>query len=68
MEEKRLAINENRLAINQKEFAERIGMSVISARELMNREGFPTIRVGRVRLIPLAALETWMEKQAEQGR
>ena len=56
--------NETRLAINQKEFAKMIGMSVVTARELMNREGFPTIKVGRVRLIPLAALEDWMQKHA----
>lgn len=56
-----------RMAINQKEFAQRMGISVPTARAMMNREGFPTIKAGRFRLIPVAQLERWLEEQARGG-
>lgn len=56
-----------RLAINQKEFAQRIGVSVPTARALMNQRGFPSIKCGRNRLIPVKALDEWLEEQAQKG-
>lgn len=57
-----------RLAINQQEFAKRMGISIPTARALMNREGFPTIKAGRYRLTPLAALDKWLIEEANGTR
>ena len=54
-----------RLAINQQEFAQRMGISIPTARAIMNKKGFPTIRAGRYRLIPLAQLDRWLEEQSD---
>ena len=45
-----------------------LGVSRPTAYELVHRDGFPTIRVGRRILVPRAGLEKWLETQANTGR
>ena len=63
--EKVVEMAKKKLAYNQKEFAEMMGISVPKARELMNRPGFPSIRngIGPQRLIPAVALEKWFLRE-----
>lgn len=57
-------------AMNVKELALTLGVSRKTAYELVNREGFPAIRVGQGRriVIPIAAFEQWLSETALSGQ
>lgn len=57
---------ESKLCITVDEMAERIGICRVNAYELARSQGFPSITVGRRILIPIAALERWLEEQANK--
>ena len=53
-----------KLTITVKELAKLMNISLPTAYSLTERAGFPLIRVGRKKLIPLAALQEWLNTQA----
>lgn len=53
-----------RLAYNVKEAAEAMGISRRSMYNLINQEGFPTVKVGGRRLISVELLAEWVRAQA----
>ena len=47
-----------------RELSEVLGVSVPTAYEIANRDSFPSIRISERRIIiPIAAFNTWLEKQ-----
>lgn len=55
-----------KLLISIGELALKFGVSLPVAYRLARSEGFPTIRVGRRRLVDARRLDAWIAKQAEQ--
>ena len=56
---------ETRLAINVKEMADMLNISIPTAYQLTERDDFPCVRVSEKRkIIPLKGLQTWLDKQA----
>ena len=53
-----------KLCISVDEMAVQLGISRAGAFALAHSAGFPTVTIGRRMLIPLAALEKWLESQA----
>lgn len=56
------------LCITVEEMGKRLSISRASAYQLSHSEGFPTVTLGRRLLIPLSALEKWLEEQAGAAR
>ena len=58
----------DKMVINVNELAEVLGISKPRAYDLVHTEGFPVVKVSERRLVvPVKALEAWLEKQAEIG-
>lgn len=57
-----------RLTLTPEEAAKQLGVSMPTMYSLCNRKDFPSVRVGRKILIPLVALEKWLEAQATERR
>lgn len=57
----------DKLALNMEEFAETLGISVRKARDLINVEGFPVVRLGGRVVIPVDPLRDWLRGKAESG-
>jgi len=55
---------EQKYCIDAAEMSKRLGIGRGQAYELVRREDFPKINLGRRILIPVAALERWLEEQA----
>lgn len=51
------------ICLSVPELAKRLGISRVGAYQLANSAGFPTVRIGRRLLVPVAALERWLEEQ-----
>jgi len=57
-----------RLAVSVTEAAALLGVSRPTIYALLERDGgLPSLRVGRRRLIPMAALERWIDGEARAG-
>lgn len=56
-----------RIALTREEAATALGMSLNSFMRHAAPE-LPVVRRGRLRLYPVAALERWVEEQAERGQ
>jgi len=54
-------------AIAVKEMAASLGISLPTAYNLVNRDDFPKIRIGKKILIPCQAFQVWLEKEARHG-
>ena len=54
----------DKLTVTVEEMAEIVGVSRPTAYELIHKEGFPTVRIGRRIVIPLDSLKRWLEEQA----
>ncbi len=54
----------DKLAITVKEMAGLLGLSEPKAYELVHIEGFPMIQLGRKIIIPVSALERWLEENS----
>ena len=52
------------LCIKPENLVKMLGISRNTVYEVVNRADFPTVRIGRRILIPIAALERWLEEQA----
>ena len=55
---------DNKMAYAVKELPGLLGISRVTAYELVHRSDFPAVKLGRRILIPKAALEAWLEQQA----
>lgn len=53
--------------MTRKELAARLGVSMPTADSLINRKGFPVLRVGKRILIPVEAFEKWLNDNAGKG-
>ncbi len=53
-----------RAGLNVPEAAAVLGVSCKAMYDMVHREGFPVVRVGRRFLIPRKALLDWLERQA----
>ena len=51
-----------KLVISATELAETLGISRSTAYELLSREDFPSARLGKRIVIPVAALNEWLAK------
>ncbi len=49
-----------KLTMNVSELAQKMGISKPKAYELVKREGFPSVQVGRRIIIPVSAFERWL--------
>ena len=58
---------ENRLVITVKEMSHKLGVSLPTAYALTEQEGFPVVRVGRKKIIPMADFERWLSQQTQKG-
>lgn len=56
-----------RLTYNVKEAAAALGISTRSMYDLINQEGFPTVKLGGRRLISVELLAEWVRAQAGGG-
>ena len=53
-----------RLALKPPEAAKLIGVSLPVMYQLCRREDFPAVRLGRAIIIPRAAFEAWLDREA----
>ena len=51
-----------KLVLSITELADVLGISRSKAYELTNVSGFPTVRIGKRIVVPIAALNEWMAK------
>lgn len=56
------------ICLSVPELAKRLGISRVGAYQLANSAGFPTVRIGRRLVVPVAALEKWLEEQSRVER
>ena len=49
------------LYLNADTVAKLLGISISSAYELMNEEGFPSVRIGKRLIVPKEKLQAWVE-------
>lgn len=61
------ATGKERLALSVTEAAALLGVSRPTVYELINREDFPSFRIGTRRVISRAGLERWVEAQAAKN-
>lgn len=54
---------ENKMVLTVKEMAAMLNVSLPTAYELVHRDGFPTIRMGRKILINAEMLQHWLNEQ-----
>ena len=59
--------NEQALCYDVKDLCALLQISRPTAYELVHREDFPKIRIGRRVLIPRAGLEKWLEEQCSMS-
>ena len=52
--------------LSVKELADYLGVSETVAYRLTHSEGFPVLRLGKRRLVPVESLKEWIEKQSRQ--
>lgn len=55
------AISDKR-ALSVTEMVETLGISRTTAYELVNREDFPSMRIGQRIIVPVGALDRWLER------
>lgn len=54
----------NQMAINVKELAKQLGISLPKAYELIKTDGFPSVHLGKRIIIPVTALQEWLSNNA----
>ena len=60
-------VNNEKLGLSVTEAAALLGVSRPTVYELINRDDFPSFRIGTRRVISRAGLERWVEAQAAHG-
>lgn len=58
----------NKLTLTVAEAAALLSVSEPTVYELVHREGFPSLRIGRSWRVSRAGLETWVAEQAALGK
>lgn len=61
------SVKRDSIALSVTEAAALLGVSRPTIYQLLNREDFPSFRIGARRLISRAGLERWVQEQAEGG-
>jgi len=56
-----------KLTMTVKEMGNRLGISTGKAYELVRREGFPIIRIGRKMIIPTEGLMRWITEESRSN-
>lgn len=54
-------MKDNALCISIEEMGHRLGISRTLAYQMARSEGFPAVRLGRRLVVPVAALERWLD-------
>ncbi len=57
----------SKLAYNVTELAQVLGIGRNKAHSLTNEPGFPIVHLGRRKLIPIRALEAWLEHRVNSS-
>ena len=57
-----------KLALSYAEAADALALSARTVEELVKLGQLPVVRVGRRVLLPVSALQTWLDKATEQGQ
>ena len=57
-----------KLTMTVKEMAQAVGVSIPTAYAMTHRADFPLLTVGRRRLIPIAAFESWLNESWQQNQ
>ena len=57
----------NKLTYTVPEMSQALGLGRNTAYDLVNRADFPAIRVGGKILVPIEALNKWLNREASQG-
>lgn len=55
------------IACRSSDGAKALGVSLRTFQSLLAAGAIPSAKVGRVRLVPVAALRAWLEAQVEKG-
>lgn len=55
----------NRITYNAAEIAEILGVSKSAAYDLLHREDFPTLRIGKRLLVVASQFDAWLAAQSE---
>lgn len=55
------------IAITVRDLADMLHISMPTAYAITEKQGFPVVRVGRKKIIPLAELEKWLSEEAQRG-
>jgi excisionase family DNA binding protein len=50
-----------RITLTVKDISEALGVSLITAYDLVNSQGFPAIRIGKRIIIPRDAFQRWLD-------
>lgn len=58
----------NRAAYSVKEAAQALGLSHQTIYTLIHSNDFPAIKIGGRTLVPVAALDKWLEQKMENGQ
>lgn len=53
-----------KLGLSIKEMAEALGIGYSAALMLTRQSGFPTVKVGKRRIVPVEQLRGWLEREA----
>ena len=54
----------DKLVFSVREMADKLGVSMPTAYALTERQGFPVVKVGNKKIIPIKDLEAWLSKEA----
>lgn len=57
----------NKMAYNILEMAQVLGIGRNKAHELTREPGFPIVHLGRRKVIPIKALEEWLERRVDSS-
>ncbi len=57
-----------KLTMNVNELAQTLGISLSKAYQLVRQSDFPSVHLGGRWIVPVAALEDWLMKQAQNER
>lgn len=62
-----VAVKYEKLTYSVTEAAEVLGVSTANMYQIIKQQGFPVVVIGKRRLIPIKALERWVEEMAAKG-
>lgn len=56
-----------KLTLSVEELGKQLGISKPTAYKLVNSKGFPVCRLGKRKIIPIEALQTWLKGNTAKG-